>query len=398
MTKSLVLVLLAAAPCIATAQSSTTRWPEQRSAIARAVGFLADGEPLGYLNEPSGADTFLRLDAGTTGLEVRSIPVATTGRVHDVTALPDLDGDGLAELALVETGVAGTGSNVLLLDGATGTRRGVEFLPELEPLGLLSLGRNEAGPWLGIVTADSSGSVRLRIHHARGLGFASESASASASAAIEYAGVNNPWAAVSLPTGPEERPADVAVLGVSDNSRVTVAVRNSRTGDVLSSLSFGAALVPVDVIALPDVFPDGSPELALLGEADEGRIVGVLIKEIDSGKTVARYRFSPNYLPTRLLHIPVPGSAGVLGVIGQRGNGNIALQRRDLDSGNALENVRFRAHYAPDDAALLKLPGQDSSKGVAIIGFDAFGHARLEVRDASTGAVLLNRDLRQADE
>ena len=388
----LALALLASATRLAIADAGSTRWPQQRSAIAGPAALLANDSGFIYLFEPSAEDTLLRIHTGATRTEIRATPVREAGRIHDVASIPDLDGDGVAEVALVATAEEDPGSSIVVLDGASGSNRSVRALPQREPLGLISLGRSRAGAVLGLLTTNDRGSVNLHTFNATAAGLSTPGS------AIDYPAITNSWAAVSLRTDVGAAAAEIAVFGVSEDGASYVAVRNANTGEPSGTLSFGSRLVPADVIALPDVFPDGSPELAFLGEADDGRLVGVIIKELGSGKTVAKYRFSPNHVPMRLLHVPTLGGAGMLGVIGQRSNGSIALQRRNLDTGEALENVRFRAHYAPDDAALLKLPGQDSSEGVAIIGFDAFGHARLEVRDASTGAVLLNRDLRQADE
>lgn len=386
------LALLAGPTHVAMADSDSTRWSRQRSAIASPATFLADGRGHIYLYEPSGHDTLLQIHTGTTRFEIRSMPVAAAGRIHDVTSVPDLDDDGIAEIALLKTGHKDSGSSVVVLDGASGSERSVRALHGDEPLGLISLGRSNAGAVLSLITANERSSVNLNAVYATVDGLS------ATAAAIDYPTITNSWAALSLPTGDGPDSTDIAIVGVSEDGTTTAAVKDAKTGEPSGSLSFGARLVPADIIALPDVFPDGSPELALLGDADDGRLVGVVIKELGSGKTVARYRFSPNHVPMRLLHIPAPGGAGMLGVIGQRGNGSIALQRRNLDTGKALENVRFRAHYAPDDAALLKLPGTDRGEEVAITGFDAFGHGRLEVRDATTGELMLDHDLRRADE
>lgn len=384
--------MLAGAARLALADAGSTRWPQQRSAIAGPAAFLTNDSSHIYLFEPSGDDTLVRIHTGAARTEIRSIPVRAAGRIHDVASIPDLDDDGIPEIALLETGDKDSGTSVVVLDGTSGSSRSVRALPRRAPLGLMSLSRSRAGAALGVLTANDHGSVNLQTFNASAAGLSPPGT------AIDYPAITNKWAAVSLPTRVEPGAAEIAVFGVSDDGATYAAVRNVSTGEPSGTLSFGSRLVPADVIALPDVFPDGSPELALLGEADDGRLVGVVIKELDSGKTVAKYRFSPNHVPMRLLHIPTPGGAGMLGVIGQRGNGSIALQRRSLDTGKAIENVRFRAHYAPDDAALLKLPGTDRGGNVAITGFDAFGHGRLEVRDATTGELMLEHDLRQAGE
>ena len=152
----------------------------------------------------------------------------------------------------------------------------------------------------------------------------------------------------------------------------------------------------MDVVALPDVFPDGSPELAVLGETDDGRVAGILIKETGSGTTVGRFRLSPSYQPLAL-HYLAAGESGQaeLLVVGLRANGALGLQRRSLAGGRASRagpTLPLKARYVPSDTALIRL-GEDGRTVLALAGADWRGQFRLEVRDAVSGALLLDRAL-----
>ena len=209
----------------------------------------------------------------------------------------------------------------------------------------------------------------------------------------------DPWAAVALPTASShagDSAPDLAVFGIEDDGHVVAHLTDTETGVPGPTLTFGRRLTPVDAVALPDLFPDGSPELAVLGESDDGRVVGILIKETRSGTTVGRFRLSPSYQPLAL-HYLAAGESGQaeLLVVGLRANGALGLQRRSLAGGRASRagpTLPLKARYLPDDTALVRL-GEDGRMVLALAGADWRGHFRLEVREAVSGALLLDRAL-----
>jgi hypothetical protein len=71
------------------------------------------------------------------------------------------------------------------------------------------------------------------------------------------------------------------------------------------------------------------------------------------------------------------------------------LQRRALadgQPGRAGPTLPLKARYVPTDTALLRL-GEEGRIVLALAGADWRGQFRLEVRDAVSGALLLDRAL-----
>jgi hypothetical protein len=125
-------------------------------------------------------------------------------------------------------------------------------------------------------------------------------------------------------------------------------------------------------------------------------VVGIMIKEARSGTTVGRFRLSPSYQPLAL-HYLAAGESGQaeLLIVGLRSNGALGLQRRSLAGGRASRarpTLPLKARYVPSDTALIRL-SRDGRVVLALAGADWRGRFRLEVRDAISGALLLDRAL-----
>ena len=420
-----LMALILCAGAVGAADRGSVRWTTPDTSLRSLTARFADPQPLLYLYRRDADDALIRLVDGPEGLATVAAAAAAVNQPVALAPWPgSADAPGIGRVRFeVADSPAGQAGALRLIDPAGGSLAVTDPLRG-RPLGLLE-----------VVDAGSSRLLAVSLESDDRL-LLTEVPEDFATALIEIdlPTPPDPWAAVALPAAnrsdddsragdsptvdglpvdgqgvagsaldrsmdpnpPINSPPDLALFGIEDDGHVVARLVHTDTGVPGPTLTFGRRLTPVDAVALPDVFPDGSPELAVLGESDDGRVAGILIKETGSGTTVGRFRLSPSYQPLAL-HYLAAGESGQaeLLVVGLRANGALGLQRRSLAGGRASRagpTLPLKARYMPDDTAVLRL-GEDGRMILALAGADWRGQFRLEVRDAVSGALLLDRAL-----
>ena len=230
----------------------------------------------------------------STRRKVSDATMADTLPPADVARVPDLNGNGAPEIALLSA----TTVSAQIRDSSSGAPLGtVDFDSTYEPIRLASLPRRQpAGTPMLALLAEKNGTVRVEVRNAPGGGLA----------------IQIPYASSQL-----YQPRDLAVLAdLNANGAVEVAVlqhgtaadrsdrveiRDSLTGELVRNVSFGVeAAQPRQLLAIADVNGNGAPELAVLRNGS----ARVDVRDARSGALISSLAFGKAYTPIRIAAVP----------------------------------------------------------------------------------------------
>jgi uncharacterized FlaG/YvyC family protein len=160
----------------------------------------------------------------------------------------------------------------------------------------------------------------------------------------------NPLGMAVVPDFADSAADEIAVLAVhKSDDRVIVHVRDASTGATIRDTWFRKAYAPVDFEVMPDIGAGGAPEIAVLGQHADGRVI-VTIKDAETGTVVKEVWWDQNYTPLDLAIIPDINDSGVpeLAVLGiHKDTGAVSVQVKDAITRVNLGSTTYRGAYVP---------------------------------------------------
>ncbi len=201
-----------------------------------------------------------------------------------------------------------------------------------------------------------------------------------------------PRLAVGVPDLDDSGTAELAVLGLRDAELVRVEVRDAQSGARVSQFNFyKSGYQPVDLRVLDDLSGNQRAELALLAERRSDSQVRVAIRDALDGGLVGNVRFlGAGFQVRALLVLPDLGSDGVpdLGVFATRNSdGRPVVEIRNADGSGAASRTWFLANGF--DAVAVRVGPDYDSNGVpelAVLGRRRSDGRFLVERKNATGA------------
>jgi len=269
-----------------------------------------------------------------TGKRIKNVPFDKTYSPKALKVLPDINGDGASELA------------VLCVSPATG---GIKAQ----------------------VRSSQTGSLVKDVAFAKG-----------------YA----PRGFVPMPDLNKNTAPELVVLEVSEaGGNILAQVKDSRTGSLIKSVSFNKAYVPQALSPVPDVNSNGVPELAVIGRSSAGAVVAQL-KDAMAGALVKTVKFSKSGSAMGISVVPDAGRPGGSRLATLRFSGlpgKMTVEERDPLTGASIRNIPFAYPVFPLAVAVLPEANGSGGPGLAVLGIHkASGRMRVEIRDAVTGVSL----------
>ncbi len=184
---------------------------------------------------------------------------------------------------------------------------------------------------------------------------------------------------------------EIGMLGVHAGAgTVRVQIKDSVTGEAVKSIYFSNESVPQQVELIPDSDGDGECELGVLGVNATTGAVRVQIKNTLTNDTINRFvPFSKNFTPVQFAVIQdisgnVVSELGVLGV--EVSTGAVRVQINDAFTGNKVKNVHFSQNYLPYQMEVM--PDMDSSGtpelALLCVSINT-GDVRVHIKDSFTG-------------
>lgn len=335
-------------------------------------------------------------DAGqiaATGIDSRTgathAYLLTPAVLLDLAALPDVNGNGAPDAAVLVSSLGGqaSASKIYVRDGATG-----------EPISQMTI---LDASWRAIDIANTPGAtnvligvlaqkddnlIAVAVHRAADGGLVRE---------IPFLG--RKWRASQLAYVPNaDGPGGSAFAVVArnvDDDRVAVQLRRRSDGTLINnSTYFQNAWEPIDLQTLDDVTNNNRPELMVLGQSDAGQIV-LLVKDASTRELVNKINYFGSTTEARALAVIADigaGPAPELTVFGDRLDGRHVAQNRDALTDERVSNVFFlSASWKMIDTAGLGDVNGNSLADLAVLArYQPTGAIRAEVRDAVTGELI----------
>ena len=205
-----------------------------------------------------------------------------------------------------------------------------------------------------------------------------------------------PYDMVAIPDMNANGSQEIGVLGVHvDTGNVRVEIRDTLTGSFVENVSFANSFAPQQVEVIPDLDGNGVPELGVLGVGTSNGKVRVQIKDPLTKNIFSNVFFSKSYIPRQFVlisdDIDNSGSPelGVLGV--DASNGKVRVQIKDASTGALLKNISFNKDYTPYQFEVIPDTGGSLFSDIGVLGVNVnTGAVRIQIKDSSTGVLLKN--------
>ncbi len=280
------------------------------------------------------------IKAALTGRLVNSFLLDGDYRPRAMVALPDVNGNGVSELAVLGTHTSTGQMEVQVLDAQTGNRiNNVLFTKGLAPKGLTVLpdldgnGKAELGV-LGVNATSGGVSVEIR-----------DSVKGTLLRRIPFSSAYAPRMLVTVPAVSGAGIPGVAVLQVDWTARkFLVQVKNARTGAMVRNTRFDDACTPRSLAALPSINENGASELALLSANDDLSRVMAEVKDAVSGALVKPVRFAAGQAPQSVTVLPDTdqnGAPDLAALMVYKNTGRMRIRIKDALTGRYLRTINI---------------------------------------------------------
>jgi hypothetical protein len=180
--------------------------------------------------------------------------------------------------------------------------------------------------------------------------------------------------------------AGIAVLGKDGSGRPWAQVKDAVDGELLGKVTFDPAYEPFALLVTGDLNGNGVPELAVLGVDALGR-VRAQVKDAVSGQLVSMVYFDRNFPPSHAVGVDTTGDgwSDAFAVLGENASGVIRAQVKAAGSGQLLSVVRYENGYVPHGLVVLPDVNESGTPELGVLQRDGEGRVRVQVKDAITG-------------
>jgi hypothetical protein len=291
-----------------------------------------------------------------------------------VISIPDVDGDGLNENAVL--GADAEGQPHLVIVTAAGVTldrplRNSSFVP----VDLVDVGNVGASPATDIAVLlgrDGEASALLIVDAGSGEVISKRGL-----------GIKHDWIDIEvLDRGPDV--TSIALLATNPGTANWIVVFDAQSTNRIEVIRVARGMTPIDLEVLPDFMGGQRSELAVLGLTSRGSVVAV----IDGTQiTRRRVRMASDFRAADLEIVEAGGTAAPdLAVVGHTA-GDLRLEIHDAGSGGAILAAGVPLADVLDMEATGDLDGSGATD-LAILGHADDGTATVILADAATGRVL----------
>ncbi len=298
--------------------------------------------------------------------------------------LPDLNGNGTSELAILLTDAV-DGESVQIFDPLTGARVDSGAIRPHPGFPALALAALDDGAIAILGVSPSGGLVLAQLR---------DPLSGAVTSNVFFGSGIVPRAMAVIENHPDASGAVLVLVGVD---RLTgagrVKLRIASNGQNVGDLAIPMPFAPRDVAVVGNYGGTPSPELAVLAEHRDVGLTLVQVRDGSSGDLV-RNLFYPSITDARSVAVidDHPAAAGaVLAVFGTlRSNGSPVIELRDAQTGAFIRNVSTNSAFpALAFSVIPALPGTLASH-VAALASTASGLGLVQMRSADDDTVFGN--------
>ena len=170
-------------------------------------------------------------------------------------------------------------------------------------------------------------------------------------------------------------------------------VMNGGSGSLMRQIGYGTER-PLALITAPDFTMDLFPEPAVFVDGS----ISARVKDSTNGVLLGRPRFDDSYEPFAYLSVGDANADSVpdFAIIGREiTTGRVRAQVKaavdnlpSTAAGDLVGFIFFDKNFDPFDAVVLDNIGESPAKEIAVLGIDAAGRVRAQIKDAQTGAKI----------
>ncbi len=309
------------------------------------------------------------------GYLVSQFSFSAVTAVAKVVVLPDMNGNGIPELAALQSGSA----KVEVRDMLTGAQLSVvNFEPYPAPADL-ELVDDQTGNGIPELAILGDNSVQVR-----------DALTTELINSVPFSPDLDPKDLAVYPDLTGNRSPELGVLGDNKNPAKSgrLEVRDLAIGDTVQTIWLGKGWRMLQQVLLPDRNGNGSPEVAALRVRDSDGAVNVVMRDSGTRQGLGSIGFDRNYPPTHLLTIPdVNGNhADEVIVFGQRFDGtNQKAQIKDSKTHELIRAVFFDKNFPGQDMATCSDINGNGADELVLLGQRASdGKLKVIVKDAKT--------------
>ncbi|MGI9205184.1 MAG: hypothetical protein ACR2Q3_14300 [Woeseiaceae bacterium] len=187
----------------------------------------------------------------------------------------------------------------------------------------------------------------------------------------------------------------IASLGEASDGRAWVEVRDAVTGALVRDVWYTIGFTPIALAVLPDMNGNNTSEVAvLMTKPSDNNRTWVHIKDSQTLAYVNNVWFEGGYTPLDLEYVPnVDGNAGPeLAVLMTRdSDGRTWVHVKDAMTGSYIRNNWFQAGYTPKDLAVINnLDGNPGAELAVLFQRDSDTRTWVHMKDTLTGAYVRN--------
>ncbi|WP_200376764.1 right-handed parallel beta-helix repeat-containing protein [Thiocystis violacea] len=300
-----------------------------------------------------------------------------------ILALGDIDGNAIPDIAVLLEDAAGGTASVFVMDARIGAQlRSLALDPAYAPLDLALVPdvNGNGAPELAILGqgADQRSRVEIRDTLTDALLKVIAYDSVLASPRLEAVADLN-----------RNGSSELAVLGrLARTGAPTAEIRDSRGGWRLSQISFGQGFQPIDLAALAAGHGQPAPTLAMLATNTAGQ-PKVERRNARDGALVKNLWLPKGTTPARLATVlKVTGNGNpAFAVLRGDANGSLQAELYDAVTGALVRKIWFE-RLQPLDLTVLPDMNGNGKPELAVLGTNASGVVRLLIKDAVTKATL----------
>jgi hypothetical protein len=174
---------------------------------------------------------------------------------------------------------------------------------------------------------------------------------------------------------------------VNHSSQGRVQLRDSNTVEFIHQIFFGTAYVPLKIAVIDDVTGDGIPEIAQLAQRDDTGAVRIQVKNPVDKQTV-----SNAYTGTTDRPVEIVGTGGMVGLLVEDAGGVAKVIKRDALTGAFIGNVFMGAIGTPEALVVIDDLDASGDPEFAALGNNA-GQRVIQIKDSVSGAQINNINL-----
>lgn len=292
-------------------------------------------ETVVLLREYTSGNYFANIKDGSTKASIRSINFGATYLPKGLCSIADMNANGKEELAMLGKSSTGTVA-VIIRDTVTGAAlKNIPFSPTYDPIAVAEVpdtngnGSNE----LAVLGVSGTGSVLVSVKDiATGAGLKS----------IFFPSTYKPLALAVVADISGNSVAELAVLATAAG-QTRVFVKDAFSAAAVKTLIYPATFTPLALTATPDLNGNGADELAVIGAYPTGQL-NAMLKDSFTALTVKNLAITPtSSIPQGAFVVSdLNGNASAeLGVVGLSSVGAVTVSLKDTVSGVAVGSILF---------------------------------------------------------